>query len=209
MWPSVRCVSSQRRGSRRGILVKMQTADIPSVTAVVLLDGEGKRIVVRYFNSSFSDAKEEMAFEKKLYDKTARTNAKNEAEIIMMDGYVTVYRNSADVWMYVVGAQTENELVLVNILGALHESMTSLLRSPPDKRLLLDNFDTLLIAIDEMLDQGMILETDANAIVNRVGMKAADATEPAAGGAAATFSESNLNSMFASAREQIARSLLK
>ena len=145
----------------------------------------------------------------KIFDKTARTNAKSEAEIIILDGLVTVYRNTADVWLYVVGTQMENELILVNVLSALHESLGTLLRGTVDKRLLLDNFDTLLITIDEMIDQGMILETEAPAIVNRVGMKAADATEPAAGGAAATFSESNLNSMFASAREQIARSLLK
>ena len=38
-------------------------------------------------------------------------------------------------------------------------------------------------------------------------MKAADAANPAE--ASGTFSEGNLNSMFASAREQLARSLLK
>lgn len=51
----------------------------------------------------------------------------------------------------------------------------------------------------------MILETDASALVNRVGMKAADAGTPGND----TFSEGNLNSMFASARESLARSLLK
>ena len=58
--------------------------------------------------------------------------------------------------MYVVGTQTENELVLVNVLSAMHESLSSLLRSPVDKRSMLDNFDTLLIAIDEMIDAGMV-----------------------------------------------------
>ena len=82
-----------------------------------------------------------------------------------------------------------------------------LFAGPPEKRLLLDNFDTLLLAIDEMIDSGMILETEAAAIVNRVGMKTADAGNPSETGGA--FSEGNLNSMFASAREQIARSLLK
>merc|ERR1711871_381270 len=156
----------------------MDTCEIPSVAAILLLDGDGKRIVVRYYRSSFATAADEMAFEKKLFDKTARTNAKNEAEIIILDSLVTVYRNSCDVWLYVVGMQTENELVLVNVLTALHEALSTLLRAPPDKRLLLDNFDTLLISIDEMIDAGMILETDASALVNRVGMKAADAGTP-------------------------------
>lgn len=185
----------------------METADIPSISAMILLDSEGKRIVVKYYKNMFATAADEMAFEKKLFDKTVRTNAKSEAEIIILDGLVSVYRNSSDVWLYVVGSQMENELILVNVLSAMHEALTSLFRAPPDKRLLLDNFDTLLITLDEMIDEGMILETDAPAIVNRVGMKAADAAAPNEQGGA--FSEGNLNSMFASAREQIARSLLK
>lgn len=183
----------------------METAEVPSIAGVMLLDGEGKRIVVRYYRGNFATVADEMAFEKKLFDKTMRTNAKNEAEIIQLDGLVTVYRNSCDVWLYVVGTQAENELILVNVLNALHEALASLLRAPPDKRLLLDNFDTLLIAIDEMIDAGMILETDASAIINRVGMKAADGGTP--GGEA--FSKGSMNTMLASAREALAQSLLK
>ena len=56
----------------------------------------------------------------------------------------------------------------------------------------------------EIFDAGMILETDPASIVNRVTMRAADSRAPEE-----TFSEGNLNSMFASAREQLARSLLK
>lgn len=135
------------------------------------------------------------------------------AEIIILDGLVTIYRNTSDVWMYVVGSQLENELILVSVLTALYDALGSLLRSPPDKRLLLDNFDTLLLCLDEMIDQGMILETDAPSIVNRVGMKAADggaSVEASAGGVAgAAFSEGSFNSMFANVRESVARSLLK
>ena len=130
----------------------MQQADIPSIAAVILLDGDGKRIVVRYYKSALVSSVEEMAFEKKLFDKTARTNAKSEAEIIILDGLVTVYRNNSDVcspcpalasvfanphtivniarqvWLYVVGTQTENELILVNVLSALYDALGSLLR---------------------------------------------------------------------------------
>ena len=46
--------------------------------AVVLLDTDGKRIVAKYFKSNFASSAEELAFEKKLSDKTMRTNAKTE-----------------------------------------------------------------------------------------------------------------------------------
>merc|ERR1712070_781241 len=144
---------------------------IPSVKGLLVLDGDGKRIVVRYFSSHFASATDELAFEKKLFDKTARTNAKTEAEIIILEGLITVYKNSADVWLYVVGSQAENELILDSALCSFHEALQGALRATPDKRLLLDNFDTLLLAIDELIDGGTFLELDANAIVNRITMK--------------------------------------
>ena len=121
-------------------------AEIPSVKGLLVLDGDGKRIVARYYSSHFASSTDELAFEKKLFDKTARTNAKSDAEIIILDGLVTVYRNSGDVWFYVVGSQTENELILVNMLSALHEALSSLLRAPPDKRLLLEPFLNMEVA---------------------------------------------------------------
>ena len=47
---------------------------------LLVLDGEGKRIVARYYSSHFASSTEELAFEKRLFDKTARTNAKTEGE---------------------------------------------------------------------------------------------------------------------------------
>ena len=84
-----------------------------------------------------------------------------------------------------------------------------LLRAPPDKRTLLDNFDILMLTVDELIDGGMILESDAAAIVNRVGMKSAESGAPGGEGASAFSGDQTFNTMFASAREQIARSLLK
>ena len=46
--------------------------------AVLLLDTDGKRILAQYYKSNFTTTAEEMAFEKKLSDKTMRTNAKTE-----------------------------------------------------------------------------------------------------------------------------------
>uniref|UniRef100_A0A6V3YEI3 Coatomer subunit zeta n=1 Tax=Prymnesium polylepis TaxID=72548 RepID=A0A6V3YEI3_9EUKA len=188
----------------------MESADIPSVKGLLVLDGEGKRIVARYYSSHFASSADELAFEKKLFDKTARTNAKTEAEIIILDGLITVYKNSADVWLYVVGSQSENELILVTALCTFAEALQNSLRMPPDKRLLLDNFDTLLLAIDELIDGGTFLELDASAIVNRITMKGADASIPGeVPGGAAGYGDQTFNSMFASAREQVARALLK
>ena len=43
----------------------------------------------------------------------------------MFDNMIVVYRNSCDVWFYVVGNQTENELILVNALMALYDALSN------------------------------------------------------------------------------------
>ena len=185
----------------------MNKGEIPSVKALLVLDADGKRIAARYFTNDLTTTNDELAFEKKLSDKTTRTNAKSEAEIVLFDNNIAVCRNCADVWFYVLGRQSENELILVSVLSTLCEALNTALRTSPDKRTLMDNFDTLLLTIDELLDGGMILELDASAIVNRVGMKGSDSAP--AGAQEGNFSEQSINNMFASAREQLARSLLK
>ena len=59
----------------------MDTGDIPSIKALVVVDGDGKRIVSRYYKTDLATLADEHAFEKKLFDKTIRTNAKNEGAL--------------------------------------------------------------------------------------------------------------------------------
>ena len=56
----------------------------------------------------------------------------------------------------VVGSQLENELILVHVLMAMLEALNGALRTTPDKRTLLDNFDTLMLTVDELIDGGCV-----------------------------------------------------
>lgn len=89
-------------------------------------------------------------FEKSVYAKTCRTNARSEgiialivgaqrtllptvttpctAEIIMFDDVVVVYKFIGDLMFFVTGSCNENELILYTVLQAFHETMSLLLR---------------------------------------------------------------------------------
>ena len=95
-------------------------------------------------------------FEKSLWNKTSRTNARAEgaphsadaprsvlrlcsptqptallpfaAEIVMFDNYIVVYKYIGDLMFYVTGSQDENELILHSVLVAFYESISILLR---------------------------------------------------------------------------------
>ncbi|MEW5299355.1 MAG: hypothetical protein WDW38_004620 [Sanguina aurantia] len=159
----------------------------PIVKNMLLLDSEGKRIAVKYYTSDWPT--------------TSRTAARAEAEIVLFDGHVVVYKYLGDLMFYVTGSQDENELVLVTVLTAFYEAVSILLRQQVEKKTVLENLDLVLLAIDEIIDGGIILETDAAMIAGRVTMRGAEGEVP--------LSEQTFSKALASAKETLARSLLR
>lgn len=98
--------------------------------------------------------------------------------------------------IYVVGSVDENEILLYNTILALRDSLHLLFKYVPtlpphwrrfqrlegcihanrvflrrqsvDKRTIIENYDLVSLAIDEVVDDGIILETDPTIVVQRV-----------------------------------------
>uniref|UniRef100_A0A061RHV0 Coatomer subunit zeta n=1 Tax=Tetraselmis sp. GSL018 TaxID=582737 RepID=A0A061RHV0_9CHLO len=173
----------------------------PVVRNLLLLDSEGKRIAVKYYGSECPSVPAQANYEKSVFSKTSRTNARGEAEIIMFDDVVVVYKFIGDLMFYVTGASDENELILYTVLQAFYDSVSLLLRDAVEKKTVLENLDLVLLAMDEIVDSGIILETDPSVVAARVAMRGADSDVP--------LSEQTFSQALASAKEQLARSLLK
>ncbi|DBA76231.1 hypothetical protein WJX77_004063 [Trebouxia sp. C0004] len=178
---------------------------MPVIQNMLLLDSEGKRIAVKYFDQQWATIAQQSNFEKSVFSKTSRTNARGEAEVTMFDEVVVCYKFIGDLMFYVTGSQDENELILHTVLVAFYESVTLLLRSAVEKKTVLENLDLVLLAMDEIIDKGLILETDPATIASRVSMRGADSDIPLTD----RVTEVNIQSFLATAKEQLARSLLK
>ncbi|CAJ0545908.1 Ff.00g093810.m01.CDS01 [Fusarium sp. VM40] len=150
-----------------------------TVQAILILGTEdGSRIFAKYFHSPhsapnalasasanpYSDVKSQKAFEKGLIEKTA----KQTGDIILYDNRIVLYKMESDVMMYVVGSVDENEILLYNTILALRDSLHLLFKQSVDKRTIVENYDLVSLAIDEIVDDGIILETDPTIIVQRV-----------------------------------------
>ncbi|XP_070549635.1 coatomer subunit zeta-1-like isoform X2 [Ptychodera flava] len=141
-----------------------------SVKAIAILDNDGERILAKYYDETFPSVKEQRAFEKNLFNKTHRANA----EIIMLDGLTCVYRSNVDLFFYVMGGSHENELILVSVLNCLYDSISHMLRKNVEKRTLIDHLDGVMLAVDEIIDGGIILEADPHAVAQRVALRMDD-----------------------------------
>ncbi|KAL2494582.1 Coatomer subunit zeta-1 [Forsythia ovata] len=173
----------------------------PSVKNILLLDSEGKRIAVKYYSDDWPTNNAKEAFEKAVFNKTQKTNARTEAEIAMFENNIVVYKFVQDLHFYVTGGEDENEIILATVLQGFFDAVGILLRGNVDKKEALENLDLILLCIDEIVDGGIILETDANSIAIKVASNSVDAGAP--------LSEQTISQALATAREHLARSLLK
>ena len=145
--------------------------NLVSVKAAIVLDSEGQRIIAKYFSDDFSTVKEQKAFENSLYEKTRRLSS----EIILVDSYVVVYKSVVDLFVYFVGSTDENEIMLHGAMQGFSDGLSILLKNQLEKRSVMENLDIVLLALDETLDDGIILETDASQIAARVTKRSSEA----------------------------------
>merc|ERR1712224_281408 len=143
----------------------------PLVKCMLLMDSDGRRVAVKYYDPEWNaNLSIQENFEKAVHRKTCRTNARGDPEIIMFDGVITVYKTTGDCCFYVVGDPDENELILGAALQAFYESISMLL-AMVEKKTVLENLDLVLICMDEIVDSGIILETNSDLIASRVTMR--------------------------------------
>ncbi|KUJ23938.1 coatomer zeta subunit [Mollisia scopiformis] len=152
--------------------------DMTAVIAIIILNSEdGSRIYEKYYNvphrnphgatvrsQAYPDVKSQKAFEKGLHEKTA----KQTSDVILYDNKIVLYKSESDVMMYVVAGLEENEIMLYNVILSLRDSLHLLFKQSVDKRTIIENYDLVALAIDEIVDDGVILETDPTIIVQRV-----------------------------------------
>ncbi|KAF1865936.1 hypothetical protein Lal_00033399 [Lupinus albus] len=191
-------VPSQNQLAMRGVA---QQGLCPSIKNILLLDSEGKRVAVRYYSDDWPTNNSKLAFEKFVFGKTAKTNARAEADITLLKNNIIIYKFVQDLHFFVTGGDDENELILASVLQGFFDAVTLLLRNNVDKREALENLDLILLCLDEIVDGGLILETNGPLIAEKVTSHSLDADAP--------LSEQTLTQAWATAREHLTRTLLK
>ncbi|PAV63385.1 hypothetical protein WR25_06321 isoform B [Diploscapter pachys] len=142
---------------------------IYNVKGIVILDQDGNRVIAKYYDKKmFGTVKEQKAFEKSMFQKTQRNTS---AEILLLDGVTCLYRSNVDLYIYVLGSNRENELILESLLNCVYDSISTVLRKVVEKKALIDNMDTIILILDEVCDEGVVMETDVQAVVSRCALR--------------------------------------
>ncbi|KAG7532010.1 hypothetical protein FFLO_03949 [Filobasidium floriforme] len=118
--------------------------------------------------------KEQKAFEKSVHEKTKRGGG----DINPLPPHLVLTKSTTDLHFHIVGPlATSNEVQLSLALNAFNDAVSLLLRGQVEKRSVLEGLDMVLLAADETIDDGIILETDGAAIASRVSRPRTDTTD--------------------------------
>ena len=107
----------------------------------------------------------------------------------------------ADVLMYVVGSEDENELILDTVLDGVTGALSILLGGDVSANNILEHLDVAMLTVDETVDDGIILEVDSKTIVNRVLMQGAD-------GSVKDITDMTISQAMEVAREQLLKNVV-
>lgn len=146
---------------------------LKSLKAIILLDMDGNRLMVR----NYDECTNSPAFEKKLFMKT-RGHKTNE-ELLTLDRMIVIHGFFVDFHLYVIGHRNENPIILESISECFVDVMKMLTSKATLEMDVIQNYKTqLILALDEICDNdGLILETDPNLVYSRIIFKT-DSTEP-------------------------------
>jgi len=145
----------------------MNDASMYMIKAVLVLDNDGERLISKYFdNDRFPTVKEQKSFETKLFEKTSKDQ---DSEIVLLDDLTILYKSNVDLFFYIIGDHTENELILSSLLTAFYDSVNTVLSKNVEKRCLLNNLHSILLIVDELVDDGIIMDIDSASIMQKIG----------------------------------------
>ncbi|KAM9296716.1 coatomer subunit zeta-2 [Gastrophryne carolinensis] len=153
----------------------MSEPTLYTVRAAIILDQDGHRLLAKYYDDTFPSLVEQREFEKRIFQKTRSTDN----DVILVDGVTVLCQHLSDIMCYIIGGPDENEMLLLAALTCICESLNHMLRKSVDRSSVLDNLDTAFLVLDEIIDQGVILESESQQVVQRLNFKTV--SEPAFG----------------------------
>ena len=88
---------------------------------------------------------------------------------------MVLYLSCSNAKIFVIASGSANELVIDTVLRGLESALNTLLKGNIDARGIIDNMDYVLLAIDEVCEDGIIFETSGDDIASRVLMNSSGA----------------------------------
>lgn len=192
--------------------------DLSQILGMLILDAEGQRLAVKYSmlakKDFFPKLEDQFAFEKKIIAKLPQpAGSRADADVAIVDELFVLYKSVNDVFICCASIGSENELVVLQLVEGVFNAVsqcthTSFINTGITKQQVLDNLSEVMLVLDEVTDDGIIMETDEDKIMRRVKMAEETAADEAPAGESRPPAEQMFQKATQSAKQKILSSLL-
>eukprot|EP01017_Pseudomicrothorax_dubius_P018336 TRINITY_DN2032_c0_g1_i5.p1 TRINITY_DN2032_c0_g1~~TRINITY_DN2032_c0_g1_i5.p1 ORF type:complete len:199 (-),score=51.52 TRINITY_DN2032_c0_g1_i5:272-868(-) len=169
-------------------MATLKTTNVCKVFAILLLKSDGSRLYSEYYTKlaspgalkttegNLDQIDNQIAFEKNIYEKSkkltsSKTSKSTDTEIFTYGSFIVLFKVLNDLSLFVLGEFEENEMLLQNVINSIFEAMGAVTKNVHSKKSYLDNFEHLVLIIDEITDEGVIVTLEPGIIYARATMK--------------------------------------
>ena len=134
---------------------------ICKINFIIFLDNDGNRLYSKFYDK-ISNTKE---FEIKLSKFVINNNIqRNDVDIFIFENYTIVSKISPEIAIFIGSDENTNECLLVNFYDTLEYCLFNIIENSLTKEKLLKNYDKIVVLIDELINDGLIMNINVDNI---------------------------------------------
>ena len=137
---------------------------------IIILDNNGKLIYGKYFIDK--DQERQREFEKQLCFQVKNLNiTQGELDIFNIDDYNVFIKIIGEIAYFIGVNEEDNECLGYNFCMIFENCLGSVISDNFDRKKIFDNLDKIMLIIDEMVDNGLIINTDPDSIQKLISLQ--------------------------------------
>ena len=130
---------------------------------IIILDNNGKLIYGKYFIDK--DQEKQREFEKQLCFQVKNLNiSQDELDIFNIDDYNVFVKIIGEIAYFIGVNEDDNECLGYNFCKIFENCLGNITNDNFDRKKIFNNLDKIMLIIDEMVDNGLIINTDPDSI---------------------------------------------
>ena len=146
---------------------------------IILLDNRGKRIYSKYYIPNehiLSKHANQIDFEKRIAQSVVNfnVNTSNEMDIFSLGEFMILSKINREIAIFVGAMNSDNENIIANFFEVLEEGIENATGNKLTRKGVLEAYHKIVLLIDEMVNSGIIINTDGESIDSKLNSKAED-----------------------------------
>ena len=136
---------------------------ICKINFIIFLDNNGNRLYSKFYDKNLQ--KNQKEFEINLSKFVINNNIqRNDVDIFIFDNYTIISKISPEIAIFIGSEENTNECLLVNFYDTLEYCLFNIIENSLTKEKLLKNYDKIVILIDELINDGLIMNINVDNI---------------------------------------------